>query len=587
MKKKSFPVFILAAAFGLIGISCGGPAANEEQRVPRALEEPESAIEEAGEDTGIDRTSGREIELENEYLKEYVYRQLGKEEGSALYEEELEPYKGVLRKGDSSFVIQSGDDLDFVRTFFDLDTFWDFNIRFTPDGSGWTTQQLQGLADLQERIHIHSTGNTVPSEILMYLTGTKELIFDVTDITGEVAEYEFPGNIRSVTLCNYAPERYTKLLNYMQASKVESLSIYSDNDVDDSGFFGLDQIADMKNLLFLDLQDSYVRVEEPEKLYGLQLQALQCYIDDGVDLSFLKELPGLERFYGAVTETADLSPLFERKELALRIRFCQEMVEFEEDSYPEGRTVIFPELDEELKWKEEDEDEGNFLAIYQRFMDEEKKIECFSIRCIDEDERDMHHVRTFFRVTAGGRVQLLIPELDDPELAAFGDYRTDHVAITDINFDGANDIMLYTGGFGNQQANYAFAWIWEEESGQYVRSEDFRQIINPSVDTEQKLVRSSWRNSALSHSWRIYRYEDGAYKLQGELTESELYGNQIPEDMQVPDGAEVWEWVEEIYEEGQVVDTKSFTILQIPGEKTEYPDAYYRFYEPDSYWGNY
>ncbi|MBD5550337.1 MAG: hypothetical protein HDQ96_04055 [Lachnospiraceae bacterium] len=593
MEKKKLKRLMIVISLSLIVMACGTSSMNEGQTI--LTEQNEGSSDEWGNVDGevreeeiYGKTAGRQVVLENERLRKCVCQQLGKEEESPIYEEELESYKGTLR-GTSSFVIGGGDDLNFVRTYFDMDTFYDFQVTFTPDGSNWTTQQLQGLGDLKRKVRVSSTENTVPAEVLTYLTGTDELIFDMTDIEGEVpANQRFPENIKKVMLYDYAPGRYTNLLNYMQNSEVESLTVFRDYDVKDSNYFRLDQIAGMKNLLSLDLEESYVRVDNPEKLDGIQLQYLYCSIDDGVDLSFLKELRKLEMLECAVTEEVDLSKLLGREELSLRLRFCQETIEFEEDVYPEGKVVILPKLDEELKWKEEDEDEEHFLAIYQRFIDGEKKIECFSIRCLAEEDGywyNMYNVRTFLRGTVDGQVQILKPEGDDPELADFGEYRHDYVTITDINFDGIKDIMLDTGGFGNQLASYAFAWIWEEESGSYVRSESFGQIINPSVDTEQKLVRSAWRNWAASHSWAIYKYEDEEYTIKSVLTESLLYGDQIPEDMQTSENGEVWEWVEKIYEDGKVVETKSFMVLKVPGEKTEYPDAYYKFSEPDSYWG--
>ncbi len=55
------------------------------------------------------------------------------------------------------------------------------------------------------------------------------------------------------------------------------------------------------------------------------------------------------------------------------------------------------------------------------------------------------------------------------------------------------------GAFGNQQARYEFAWIWEPQTEEYIRCESYREIMNPSVDREKELVWSSWRNSAASH----------------------------------------------------------------------------------------
>lgn len=90
-----------------------------------------------------------EIILQSESLRECVYEMMEKEPGEPLYERELTGCEGSLR-AERSFGIESGDDLDFVRRYFDLDTVYSWNIAFPPrkeegdaDGdeiSGWSRQ---------------------------------------------------------------------------------------------------------------------------------------------------------------------------------------------------------------------------------------------------------------------------------------------------------------------------------------------------------------------------------------------------------------------------------------------------------------
>lgn len=47
----------------------------------------------------------------------------------------------------------------------------------------------------------------------------------------------------------------------------------------------------------------------------------------------------------------------------------------------------------------------------------------------------------------------------------------------------------------------------------------FTDIPNPAVDTENKLILSQWRNSAASHSWAEYKYQDNEYVMDRELRE--------------------------------------------------------------------
>lgn len=57
----------------------------------------------------------------------------------------------------------------------------------------------------------------------------------------------------------------------------------------------------------------------------------------------------------------------------------------------------------------------------------------------------------------------------------------------------------------------------------FVESPAFTDIPNPSIDAENKLILSQWRNSAASHSWAEYKWQDNAHILYRELCESAVW----------------------------------------------------------------
>ena len=335
----------------------------------------------------------------------------------------------------------------------------------------------------------------------------------------------------------------------------------------------------MKRLESLHVDDCRIRVRDAAKLTGMKLRVLEGVLDQETDFSFLDAVPSLEKVTGAVTEELDLGPLLEKENLGLRLRFCQEVGEFEEDLYPDGKVVARQEWDDFFGWKEEGEEDGNFLAVYQRLTDEGRKVECLSVRTFLKDGY-MQDVRTFLRVTDGGKMTLLNPEdVVDSESMIFGEYQRDGFWLEDINFDGVKDIVLDRGSFGNQGAHYEYGWIWDREQEEYVFCESFAEIANPRADAGHKMIRSSWRNWAASHSWAIYRYQGGEFFCERRMTEEIEVSAAAPED------TEVWRWVEETNENGVFVETKNFTVAHVPGEEDEYPEEYYGFFDEDSYWG--
>ena len=107
----------------------------------------------------------------------------------------------------------------------------------------------------------------------------------------------------------------------------------------------------------------------------------------------------------------------------------------------------------------------------------------------------------------------------------------------DVNFDDVPDLLICTGHHGNQGLITYYCFLQTEDG--FVEAPTFTEIANPAVDTENKLILSQWRNTAVSHSWAEYKYEGkgNAYVRHRELRE----------DVESPEGAKdasdyIWVW---------------------------------------------
>ena len=105
----------------------------------------------------------------------------------------------------------------------------------------------------------------------------------------------------------------------------------------------------------------------------------------------------------------------------------------------------------------------------------------------------------------------------------------------DVNFDDVPDLLICTGHHGNQGAITYYCFL-QTDTG-FVEAPTFTDIVNPSVDTENQLILSQWRNWAASHSWAEYKYQDNSYVLYRELCEEA----EIPEKGQEAN-EDIWVW---------------------------------------------
>lgn len=114
-----------------------------------------------------------------------------------------------------------------------------------------------------------------------------------------------------------------------------------------------------------------------------------------------------------------------------------------------------------------------------------------------------------------GEVVTVFREEDNPLAGPIPDVDT-LVVETDINFDGKNDILLWQGHFGVQGASHYSCYLASENG--FSRCNDFSYIPNPNLDRMSEVIMGCWRNSAASHGWSLYRFEDGDLKELAVLT---------------------------------------------------------------------
>ena len=79
--------------------------------------------------------------------------------------------------------------------------------------------------------------------------------------------------------------------------------------------------------------------------------------------------------------------------------------------------------------------------------------------------------------------------------------------LTDINFDGVNDVLVWLGRFGAQYATLYAAFLSYGDS--YIAT-SFDEIPNPMLDRENRRISGFTRNWAASHSFFLYEFVDGA-----------------------------------------------------------------------------
>lgn len=112
-------------------------------------------------------------------------------------------------------------------------------------------------------------------------------------------------------------------------------------------------------------------------------------------------------------------------------------------------------------------------------------------------------------------VQVLEDKLHDGDA-----WDSNGLYLADVNFDGKKDIIVQNGHYGNAGVQCYACYLYKDEG--YELCESFSEIPNASVDPENHYILGSWRNSAASHGYGVYVYENDRYQLWRMLTEEFL-----------------------------------------------------------------
>lgn len=146
---------------------------------------------------------------------------------------------------------------------------------------------------------------------------------------------------------------------------------------------------------------------------------------------------------------------------------------------------------------------------------------------------------------------------------------SDLVLEADVNFDGNNDVLLWLGHFGNQGLIRYVCYLNTDDG--LIECPSFSEIANPAVDMENRVILSSWRNWAASHSYAMYYFIDDEYIEMERLTE---------EPVQTENGENIWTWTDEVFIDGNWIIREYFT------EKDYDAEVIYRdkVYGEDCHW---
>lgn len=107
--------------------------------------------------------------------------------------------------------------------------------------------------------------------------------------------------------------------------------------------------------------------------------------------------------------------------------------------------------------------------------------------------------------------------------------------LSDVNFDGHDDLLIYLGSFGSQGVVYKDCFLWNANASSFVRCEAFKSIPNPVVDTQGGFICGSARRSSGHHVFELYSWSGGnlrndcrIHKVYSAAQLASLYGMEVP-----------------------------------------------------------
>ncbi len=95
-----------------------------------------------------------------------------------------------------------------------------------------------------------------------------------------------------------------------------------------------------------------------------------------------------------------------------------------------------------------------------------------------------------------------------------------HFDLTDINFDGHDDIVILAGLTANRGQPYYAAYLWSPNENQFIHTNEITQSMpNLCIDREKKLLYSFYLMNDGRREYHVFKFEGGHYTEIGYLQE--------------------------------------------------------------------
>lgn len=212
--------------------------------------------------------------------------------------------------------------------------------------------------------------------------------------------------------------------------------------------------------------------------------------------------------------------------------------------------------------------DGFHIADYGKSVGTNYSYEVFNMRT--GDGTDEEEVLYWEIVVMQEDNMIMVIRVEDDEHGDAFPTPSGMVIETDVNFDGNNDILIGLGHFGNQGAVLYKCYLSTDQG--FLHCPSFSEILNPSVDYENQVVRSQWRDSATSHGWSIFEYH------KDEFIETERLIEKLMNDDEAVE--QIWSWRDEVFLEGEWQIREYFTQKDFDSKTIQN-----KLYGADSYWG--
>lgn len=144
--------------------------------------------------------------------------------------------------------------------------------------------------------------------------------------------------------------------------------------------------------------------------------------------------------------------------------------------------------------------------------------------------------------------------------------------MTDVNFDGYDDLFILK-RVGGAKANHFYSiWLWDEKERKFAEQPELAP--NLVIDRKNKRLLSVEAYTAAEKGYKIYQFEDGAFQLKHQLIwRIDRNGNS---------DKEAYSFQEFAWEDQKMILEKEWIVID--SNTIEAEEAYQRDYDEKSFW---